>query len=178
MQNKKVKRNCGLFLLPLLCLTLFVGAMATGVTYSSYTSSSSGGDSTTVAKFNVDVVLGTVRSLQDASGNGLEKAEIPIIIDNNSEVTVTCDLVMTLPGELPSHSMSGYGVVASANGVEGTVSGNTITVSNCATLAAGEQDKEVLLVIGSESMGESGISDLKSLTYVGASIEVYTTQVD
>lgn len=174
MGIKKEKRKISFFLLPLMCVTLFVGAMATGVTYSSYVTSSSGGDSATVAKFDVQITVDEATPVP----NG-EEAQIPITIANNSEVTVEYDVVINLPNMLPENDVTGNSVVCSVNGVEGTVSsdGCTITISNCGTIAA-ETTENTALIIGSEVAGASGISDLYSLSYEDASIEVYVTQVD
>lgn len=174
MQNKKEKRRFSLFLLPLLYLTLFAWTMATDVTYSSYTTSSSGGDNATVAKFDIEIDIGTAVS----EPNG-EKVEIPIIITNNSEVTVSYDVVLDLPNKLPTNTQSSKRVVCSVNGEIGTVStdGSTITIANAGSLAIGDT-ANTKLIIASEVAGASGISDLNSLTFKDATVSVQVTQVD
>lgn len=174
MRIKKERRKYSLFLLPLMCVTLFMGAMATGVTYSSYTSVASGSDSATVAKFDVDIDIGEATTVT----NG-EKAQIPLTIDNNSEVTVSYDVVVKVPKALPTNTKTGKSVVCSVNGQQGSVSdgGLTHTISAAGTIAA-ETSATATLVIGSQTVGASGISDLNSLTYEGVTIQVYVTQVD
>lgn len=176
MRIKKERRKYSLFLLPLMCVTLFAGAMATGVTYSSYVTSFSGGDSAAVAKFDVDITIDkeNITSVQNE-----EKAQIPLTIANNSEVTVEYDVVVTLPKALPENDVTGNSVVCSVNGQQGSVSdgGLTHTISAAGTIAA-ETSATATLVIGSQTVGASGISDLNSLTYEGVTIQVYVTQVD
>lgn len=175
MEIKKGRSKYRLFLLPLLCLMLFVGALAvTEVTYSKHLSGASDGDSVSVAEFDVDIVIGAATSVADG-----EKAEVPITITNNSEVTVSYDVVLKLPNKLPSNTQSGNSVVGSVNGKVGTVSadGKTVTIADAGTVAMGST-ANTKLIIASQVPGASGISDLNSLTYTGATVFVQVNQVD
>lgn len=175
MGIKKGRSKYRLFLLPLLCLMLFAGALAvTEVTYSKHLSGASDDDSVSVAEFDVEIVFGDVKSVEDK-----EKAEVPITITNNSEVTVSYDVVLKLPNKLPSNTQSGNSVVCSVNGKGGTVSndGKTVTITDAGRVEMGKT-VATNLIITSQVPGASGISDLNRLTYTGATVIVQVNQVD
>ena len=107
MQNKREKtRKYSLFLLPLLCLTLFVGAMATGVTYSSYTSGLSVSESADVAGFSVTSVGQTLTdntvAMNCKSILTAGTASYTFTVNCDSAVTVSYDMAITLAKALPT----------------------------------------------------------------------------
>lgn len=128
MQGKK-KTSIGPLIfriaLIVLCMTAFTTSMLSGL-YARYTAKNNGEDSARVAKFNVtadweDVTVVTSSVQTNGTYN--------FTVTNNSEVAITYDLVITFEGGIPAY------LQASLPGKEASVSGNTITFSDVASLA-------------------------------------------
>ncbi len=129
MQGKK-KTSIGPLIfriaLIVLCMTAFTTSMLSGL-YARYTAKNNGEDSARVAKFNVAAKWSEDVTV-DAS-LGLTNGEYQFTVTNNSEVAITYDLVITFPGGIPDYLQT------SLPGKEASVSGNTITFSDVASLA-------------------------------------------
>lgn len=153
MQNKKAKtRRYSIFLLPLLCLTLFVGAMATGVTYSNYTSGLSVSESADVAGFSVTSVGQTLtdnnlildcRSILTAGATSYT-----FTVDCDSAVTVSYDMTITLAKALPT----GVTMTMTKGDTPCTLTqnGNTFTVENAGTVEAGVAQSDTYTIYFNE----------------------------
>lgn len=182
IKKENTKRH-GLFLLLALCMVVFLGAAATDVTYSYYTDSGSGSDSATVAKFDVGFSIasgGTTKTADEGTN-----ISFPFTVTNRSEVTVSYDVKVELPKALPTNTQTGKSMVCYVTNSSGTrvnatstsSDKRTLTFSNVGTLASGASSGGNV-VFGVDAKGQSGISDLKSLTYNGVKVTVYATQVD
>lgn len=179
--EKKNSKRYRPFLLLALCVMVLFGATAVGVTYARYTDTASGSDSVDVAKFDVDISIApgaTTKTVNEGTN-----IQYPLTITNNSEVTVNYDVKVELPKALPTNTQTGKAMVCYVNRggtrVNASVSSDkkTYTFSNLGTIAA-DGSASVNLVFGVDATGQSGISDLKSLTYNGIKVTVYATQVD
>lgn len=103
-ETPKTKRKHKLPLTAVLTYLIVVTLVATGVSLSAYVSTASGGDEARVAKFDVQQAGVTTFNLSNAispSETGVSNTNT-VIVYNNSEVTVRCNLaVNNLTGNLP-----------------------------------------------------------------------------
>ena len=103
-ETPKSKQKHKLPLTAVLTYLIVVTLVATGVSLSAYVSTASGGDEARVAKFDVQQAGVTTFNLSNAispSETGVSNTNT-VIVYNNSEVTVRCNLaVNNLTGNLP-----------------------------------------------------------------------------
>ena len=109
----------------LFCLVIISTYMMSGL-YARYRSAGLSGDDARVAAFSVEAAWGT-----DVNIDWTETADgaYQVILTNNSEVAVRCDMVLTLNADVMD------AVEITLGDSAGTVSGNTITFGNICELA-------------------------------------------
>ena len=193
MQIKKEKRRFSLFLLPLLCLTLFVGAMATGVTYSSYTSSSSDSDSTTVADFSVtsvgQILTDNTVTMNCKSILTAGAASYTFTVNCDSAVTVSYGMTITLAKALPTGvtmTMTKGDTLCTL-----TQNGNTVTVENAGIVEAGVAQSDTYTIYFNEATantlaapsakqktGHPYYTPLQTSTKYGVTVSISAEQID
>ena len=157
MRIKKEKRKYSLFLLPMLCLLLFSGAMATGVTYSTYNSAASGSDSTTVAGFSVSPVWDTLQNdtvtMNCKSILAAGEASYDFAVTGSSGVTVDYEVVVELSRALPS----GVTMTMERNGTSCALvkNGNAFTLADAVRIAAGTAQTDTYTIYFEEQTSNS-----------------------
>lgn len=147
--------------LMMLCMVAFSTSMLAGL-YARYASKTNGGDIARVARFRVEADWSADVTV-DASQSKTE-GEYLFTVDNQSEVAVSYDLVITFD-TLPPY----VDVVMEGGAVTGDWDGNTVTFPGVAVLAPGEEDQQrsvsFLLDVDAFTAEANGISYTVPVSY-------------
>lgn len=157
----------------LLCLTLFSMCLTSGL-YARYTSKDFGSDAARVAQFSVNLNGADNDLIRINVGQGETSGSYIFYIENDSEVAIRYDVILTFTTEIPQY------VSVMLNGKTGVANGTQILFEDVGTIApnAAEARNDISFIVNdveSFSDGASGNSHDNNLNF---NAEVKCVQID